>query len=138
MSGAGVSAPTVAEAIVRVEGLTKSYGHVRALEDVGFSIRSGEILGLIGPNGAGKTTLFECVAGLEAADRGVVTFNNGQGNGKQRSSRLFYVPDGIAPWPDQPVRWVLEYCVGFFGGRSGIYEQLVADLALAPLMRVPI
>src|SRR5260221_2991054 len=57
-----------AEGIVRVDGLSKTYGRVAALGGVGFSIHAGEILGLIGPNGAGKTTLFECVAGLEPAD----------------------------------------------------------------------
>jgi ABC-2 type transport system ATP-binding protein len=36
------------------------------------------------------------------------------------------------------VRWVLEYCMGFFGGRHEIYDQVIADLALAPLMRMPI
>jgi ABC-type multidrug transport system ATPase subunit len=127
-----------AKASVRVDGLSKSYGRIHALENVGFSIRAGEILGLIGPNGAGKTTLFECVAGLEAADRGDVSFGDPPGNVRRRSSELFYVPDGIAPWPDQPVRWVLEYCLGFFGGRQEIYEQVIVDLALAPLMRVPI
>jgi ABC-2 type transport system ATP-binding protein len=120
-------------ASIEVNDLCKTYGRIQALDSVAFSVRPGEILGLIGPNGAGKTTLFECVAGLEAADRGDITFN-----GQQRSSRLFYVPDGIAPWPDQPVRWVLEYCMGFFGGRREIYDQLIADLALAPLMRMPI
>jgi ABC-2 type transport system ATP-binding protein len=127
-----------AEASVRVDGLSKRYGTSHALESVGFSIRPGEILGLIGPNGAGKTTLFECVAGLEAADRGDVSFGDPTGKGRRRSSKLFYVPDGIAPWPDQPVRWVLEYYLGFFGGRREMYEQVIADLALAPLMRVPI
>jgi ABC-2 type transport system ATP-binding protein len=127
----------VAEAIVRVDGLSKTYGRVHALENVGFSIRAGEILGLIGPNGAGKTTLFECVAGLEAADQGEVFFGRSPTNGRQRWSRLFYVPDGIAPWPDQPVHWVLEYSLGYFGGRRGKVEQVIADLALAPLMRVP-
>jgi ABC-2 type transport system ATP-binding protein len=126
------------EAIVRVDGLTKTYGQLQALEGVGFTIRAGEILGLIGPNGAGKTTLFECVAGLEVADGGQVLFGSMPVDGRQRSSKLFYVPDGIAPWPDQPVHWVLEYSLGFFGGRSAIYEQVIADLALAPLMRVPI
>jgi ABC-2 type transport system ATP-binding protein len=125
-------------ASVQVDGLSKTYGRFRALENVAFSIRPGEILGLIGPNGAGKTTLFECVAGLEAADRGDIAFNGGEANGQQRSSRLFYVPDGIAPWLDQPVRWVLEYCMGFFGGRHEIYDRVIADLALAPLMRMPI
>jgi ABC-2 type transport system ATP-binding protein len=138
MSGAGVSTQAVAEAIVRVNGLTKAYGRIHALEDVGFSIRAGEILGLIGPNGAGKTTLFECVAGLEPADRGDVFFGPAPVDGRRRSSKLFYVPDGIAPWPEQPVRWVLEYGLGFFGGRRGNYDEVVADLALTPLMRVPI
>jgi len=123
---------------VQVDGFSKTYGRVQALESVGFSIRPGEILGLIGPNGAGKTTLFECIAGLEPADRGLIRFNNGHGNGRQRSSELFYVPDGIAPWPEQPVRWVLEYSLDYFGGREEIFEQVVADLALGPLMRVPI
>jgi ABC-type uncharacterized transport system ATPase subunit len=44
---------------VRVSGLTKHYGTFAAPEDVSFSVRRDEILGLIGPNGAGKTTLFE-------------------------------------------------------------------------------
>src|SRR5260370_35325093 len=110
------------EAIVRVHGLSKTYGWVHALEDVGFSIRAGEILGLIGPNGAGKTTLFECVAGLEPADSGEIFFGPLRVEGRHRSSKLFYVPDGIAPWPDQPVRWVLEYSLGFFGGRRHLAD----------------
>jgi ABC-2 type transport system ATP-binding protein len=127
-----------AEAIVRVDGLRKTYGRLQALDGVGFSIRAGEILGLIGPNGAGKTTLFECVAGLEPPDRGEIFFGPVPVDGRHRSSKLFYVPDGIAPWPDQPVRWALEYSLGFFGGRRDIVEHVIADLALAPLMRVPI
>jgi CzcA family heavy metal efflux pump len=125
----------IERAEVRVDGLFKNYGRIHALDNVAFSIRAGEILGLIGPNGAGKTTLFECVAGLEAADRGDVFLGP---RNIRRSSKLFYVPDGITPWPDQPVRWVLEYCLGFFGGRQAIYDQVILDLALAPLMRVPI
>ena len=134
----GVGACNSTEAIVRVDGLSKTYGRVHALEDVGFSIRAGEILGLIGPNGAGKTTLFECVAGVEPADQGHVYFGQAPVDGRHRSSRLFYVPDGIAPWPDQPVRWVLEFSLGFFGGRRALFEQVVADLDLNPLMPVTI
>jgi CzcA family heavy metal efflux pump len=134
---AGVTANNEAEALVRVDGVCKTYGRVHALKDVGFSIRPGEILGLIGPNGAGKTTLFECVAGLEPAERGTVYFGPMPVFGRERSSKLFYVPDGTAPWPDQPVRWVLEYSLGFFGGRRERYEQVVADLALQPLMPIP-
>lgn len=121
--------------LVRVTGITKRYRQIQALSDVSFSIRSGELLGLIGPNGAGKTTLFECVAGLQPADRGSVV--RGRGN-PPRKSFLFYVPDGIAPWPDQPVRWVLEFSLGFFGGRREIYDSVVDDLRLGPLLRTSI
>src|SRR4030088_2242924 len=126
------------EAIVRVDGLSKTYGRIHALEGVGFSILAGEILGLIGPNGAGKTTLFECVAGLEPADQGRVYFGSVPVDGRHRSSKLFYVPDGIAPWPDQPVRWVLDFSLGFFGGRRALYEQVGADLALKSLLTGPV
>lgn len=51
------------EPVLRVEGLSKSYGSVVALEEVDFSVASGEVLGLVGDNGAGKTTLVKCVAG---------------------------------------------------------------------------
>jgi ABC-2 type transport system ATP-binding protein len=133
-----LSARAAGQTIVRVDGLSKRYGRIRALDDVAFSIGAGEILGLIGPNGAGKTTLFECVAGLEAADQGSVFFGSVPVDGQRRSTKLFYVPDGIAPWGDQPVSWVLDYSLGFFAGRREIYQQVIADLALAPLMRVPI
>ena len=56
--------------MLHVDGITKSFGRMRALSEVSFSVRKGEILGLIGPNGAGKTTLFECLAGVLPADHG--------------------------------------------------------------------
>lgn len=123
---------------MRVARLSKTYGRIRALENVSFSIYPGEILGLIGPNGAGKTTLFECIAGLAPADQGEVLFGARGVGGRHRSSTLFYVPDAIAPWPDQPVQWVLEFSLGYFGGRRGSFSAVVEDLALTPLMRVPV
>ena len=58
--------------VIEVASLRKSYGRVRAVEDVSFSVQQGEIFGLIGPNGAGKTTTLECVEGLRAADAGEI------------------------------------------------------------------
>ncbi len=64
----------MAQALLEVEGLTKRFGGVVALEDVTLRVHQGETVGLIGPNGAGKTTLFNCVTGLLRADRGAIRF----------------------------------------------------------------
>jgi len=131
-----LASETTPEALVRVRGMTKSYGRLIALRDVSFTIRSGEILGLIGPNGAGKTTLFECLSEVQPADSGTVSFGDSTGAQRLRSSALFYVPDSISPWPQQSVKWAIEFALGFFGGRSELYSEIVRDLGLEPLMRM--
>ncbi|MGE0747859.1 MAG: ABC transporter ATP-binding protein [Rhodospirillales bacterium] len=57
-----------------VEGLTKSFGGLRAVDDVGFEVAAGETVGLIGPNGSGKTTVLNLLTGAFPADAGRVTF----------------------------------------------------------------
>jgi ABC-2 type transport system ATP-binding protein len=59
-------------AAITVAGLRKSYGSVRAVRDVSFSVRRGEIVALLGPNGAGKTTTVEILEGFRARDGGAV------------------------------------------------------------------
>jgi ABC-2 type transport system ATP-binding protein len=60
----------VSSPIIAVENLTKSYGDVRALRGVSFSVQEGEVFGLLGPNGAGKTSTVEILEGLRPADGG--------------------------------------------------------------------
>ena len=58
--------------ILRVTGLVKDFPGVRALDNVSFSLRRGEIHGLVGENGAGKTTLLKILSGVYAADNGEI------------------------------------------------------------------
>jgi len=61
------------ENVIEVKNLKKVYGDTKAVDDVSFEVRKGEIFGLIGPNGAGKTTTMECIEGIRTPDHGVLT-----------------------------------------------------------------
>ena len=64
----------MAESVLRVDGIQKSFGGLRAVNNVSFEANRGELLGLIGPNGAGKTTIFNMVSGIYRTDRGRIFF----------------------------------------------------------------
>ena len=58
--------------MIQVEGLTKLYGEFVAVNELSFSVQSGEVMGLVGPNGAGKTTTLRCLAGIIPPARGAI------------------------------------------------------------------
>jgi len=58
--------------LLEVRNLTKTFGGLRAVDDISFTVREGEIVGLLGPNGSGKTTVFNLIAGTFPADHGHV------------------------------------------------------------------
>jgi ABC-2 type transport system ATP-binding protein len=123
------------EPIFQVRGLSKRFGAIAALSDVSFDVRAGEVLGLIGPNGAGKSTLFECLGGALPCDSGEVSVDGRPVGTRERPSLLFYVPDSIAPWPSQSVRWALDFTIGFFGGRAELLDEVIERLDLKQLLR---
>ena len=61
--------------MLKVSGLTKSFGKVEVLKGVDLEIKSGEILVVVGPSGGGKTTLLRCINALEEADSGNIEIN---------------------------------------------------------------
>jgi branched-chain amino acid transport system ATP-binding protein len=66
---------TAVQPVLSVSHISKSFGGIRAVQDVSFTVQPGEILGLIGPNGSGKSTLFNCILGQLPADKGEVVVN---------------------------------------------------------------
>jgi D-xylose transport system ATP-binding protein len=68
----------VAEPILHITGLNKSFGPVHVLHDIDFSVYPGQVTALVGDNGAGKSTLVKCIAGINSIDSGTVTFEGRQ------------------------------------------------------------
>jgi branched-chain amino acid transport system permease protein len=69
--------------LLEVTGVSKAFGGLRAVQDVGFAVEAGEILGIIGPNGAGKTTLFNLLNGVLSADAGSARFDGHELRGRK-------------------------------------------------------
>ena len=108
--------------MLRIEGLKKSYGKLRVLEDVDLHVAPGEVCGLIGPNGAGKTTLVSIVTGLRDADAGSVcvagleAVPSSNANRKAIRRIVGCAPQELGLYPTISVRENME----FFGLWNGV------------------
>ena len=120
--------------MLEVQGLAKRFGEFVALEDVSFHVEPGEIVGLVGPNGAGKTTLLEILCALIPAENGRIYWQSHDVPPEQRRELMFYVPDGIQPWPDHKTARVLDFFEKTFGGTTARTRDVVKGLGLEPIL----
>src|SRR6187551_313703 len=65
---------TTSTALLEIDGVSKKFGPVQALDRVDFAVGAGEVIGLVGDNGAGKSTLVKAIAGIHAPDAGTIRF----------------------------------------------------------------
>ena len=103
--------------MIDVRGISKSYGRVRALSDVTFSVGRGEVFGLIGPDGAGKTSLFRILCSLLLPDGGTATVGGYDVVSQMRQVRRLvgYMPGRFSLYQDLTVRENLEFFATIFG-----------------------
>ncbi len=123
---------------IEVQGLRKSYGPVRAVDGVSFSVGMGEIFGMVGPNGAGKTTTTECVEGLRRPDGGTIRV---LGLDPRRDGYELRRRIGIqlqeAALPDRlRVREALDLFASFYPRRTD-GDRLLEQLGLAEKRNAP-
>ena len=92
---------TPSHPLITAEGLVKSFGSVRALDDLDLTIAHGEVHGFLGPNGAGKSTTIRILLGLLRADRGAVRMfgRDPWKDAVELHRRLAYVPGDVEIWP---------------------------------------
>ena len=96
--------------MINVNGLSKAYGPVQALQDVSFHVAAGEIIGLLGPNGAGKTTMMKILTGYLQPDEGAAQVDGLDvvSESFQVQQRIGYLPENAPLYPEMSVQTYLE------------------------------
>jgi len=115
---------------VEISHIIKSFGAVKAVDDVSFSIEKGELFGLLGPNGAGKTTTIRCALDIFKPDSGSVTLLGGSMSEAKKNS-IGYMPEERGLYQDIP----LERCLAYLGSLKGLTETEVKRRAAGYLER---
>lgn len=101
---------------IRVESVTKKYGNQKALDDISFTVNSGEIVGFLGPNGAGKSTMMKIITGFLHPDEGNVWINGAiiEGDTLNIRHQIGYLPENNPLYSDLYVTEFLEYVAGIY------------------------
>jgi ABC-2 type transport system ATP-binding protein len=124
--------------VLEVAGLRKSYGSVRAVRDVSFTVAPGEIVALLGPNGAGKTTTLEILEGFRHRDGGVAEVlgldPGSRATGRELRERTGLVLQDIAVEPYLTLRETLAREAGYYARPRDVAE-VIALTGLAGLER---
>ena len=100
--------------MLELQGLTRRYGNLVALDDVSFTVAEGQMFGFVGPNGAGKTTTMRIVLGVLEPDRGEVRWRGRPVDAETRR-RFGYMPEERGLYPKMRVRDQLEYFARLHG-----------------------
>jgi len=114
-----------------LNGLTRSYGDLKALDGLSFAVTAGQVVGFLGPNGAGKTTTMRAIFGLTNLDSGTVVWK-GSTVGQAERRRFGYMPEERGLYPAMHVAEQVEY-LGRLHGMSAHDAQSATKMWLERL-----
>jgi len=115
---------------ITVANISKSYKNVKALQNISFDVKEGELFGLIGPDGAGKTTLFRVLTTLLIADQGNATVANYDviSDYKKIRNNVGYMPGKFSLYQDLTVEENLDFFATIFGTSIEENYDLIKDI----------
>lgn len=122
---------------ILVEHVTKLYGTQKALDDVSFEVKKGEILGFLGPNGAGKSTMMKIITCFIPPTSGSVKVGGYdiESESMKVRSLVGYLPENNPLYYDMYVKEYLELVCGFYGIKQGRKERVAKMIEVTGLGR---
>ncbi len=119
--------------MLEVRSISRCYGEVKAVDNVSFSIESGEIVGLLGHNGAGKTTIMKMLSGYLEADAGSIIFQGQpiEAGDKSLQRSLGYLPENLPVYPELSVASYLQYAAELKGLKGKQQRQALREVVTA-------
>ncbi len=103
--------------MIKLDGITRTYGDFKAVDDVSFTISPGEIVGLLGHNGAGKTTIMKMITGYLEPTSGTISIDGREIAGDRRAiqRKIGYLPENCPVYPEMTVIDYLDYAASLHG-----------------------
>jgi ABC-2 type transport system ATP-binding protein len=110
---------------IKIEKLTKKYGYHKAVDDISFEVKTGEILGFLGPNGAGKTTTMKIITNYLNCEEGdiIIGGKSIRDHADELKKHIGYLPESNPLYHDMPVIDYLEFCADL----QGVEKSKVPD-----------
>jgi ABC-2 type transport system ATP-binding protein len=120
-----------------VRGVSKFYGEQKALNNISFEVKTGEIVGFLGPNGAGKSTMMKIITGFIPASSGNVSVNglDVESDNLEIKKQIGYLPENNPLYPEMYVREYLGFVASIYNsGISGkkLTDNIIELTGLAP------
>lgn len=122
---------------IKVEQVTKLYGEQKALDNVSFEVKKGEVLGFLGPNGAGKSTMMKIISCFIPPTEGKVTVDGFdiEADSMKVRSLVGYLPESNPLYYDMYVKEYLQFVCGLYGITTNVAERIEKMIAVTGLGR---
>ena len=110
---------------IQIKNLTKSYGDHKAVDDISFEVKTGEVLGFLGPNGAGKTTTMKMITNFLHPDAGRIEINGKAVDSGWAKQHIGYLPEHNPLYDEMPLMDYLGFCAALQGvAKSNVEDRI--------------
>lgn len=116
--------------MIKIQHLTRHFGNIKAVDDVSFELKKGEILGFIGPNGAGKSTTMRMLTGYLTPTEGTILIDGVDISDDEAAckEKIGYLPESAPMYKEMSVYNFLDFCADIRGFKGNLKTEKIKDI----------